>query len=180
MSPTYYKSLRSTATSALFKESIFQSASEARTLFFNTITIVCFLFQSYAGVPVYQAINKENKADMLSNITHAIQAIHRLRVLHHDPMPLNIMADKNYGWVQIVDFERARIQEEEKIAVVRKKLPLRTRSANGRIIPSSSPSKKSMAEKPAGQNGEHMIEQIGFDFNEELCLALSSAAQCVF
>ena len=141
---------------------------------------VCFLFQSYAGVPVSQAINKENKADMLSNITHAIQAIHRLRVLHCDPMPRNMMADKNSGWVQIVDFERARIQEEEKKAVVRKKLPLRTRSANGRIIPSSSPSKKSMAEKPAGQNGEHMIEQIGFDFNEELCLALSPTAQCVF
>ena len=89
------------------------------------------------------------------------------------------MADENSGWVQIVDFERARIQEKKK-AVLRKKLPLRTKSANGRIIPSSSPSKKSMVEKPAGQNGEDMIEKIGFDFNEELCLALSSTAQCVF
>ena len=136
---------------------------------------VRFLFQSYAGVPVFRAINEANKPDILSNITHAMDAIHQLRVLHCDAMPRNIMTDEKSGWVQIVDFERAKIQKE---VVSRKKISLRSKSANGRVIQPSSHSKMSTAEKPAGQDGE-VIEMKDVHFNRELRIALSHTARCV-
>lgn len=131
---------------------------------------VCFLFQSYAGVSVSQVINKENKQDILSKITLAMETIHRFRVLHCDALPRNIMANENSGWIQFIDFERAKIEEK----VVRKSLLWRARSANGRFI-----RQKSMAEKPAGQNGKKAMEMRDCDFNKELRIALSSTERCL-
>ena len=126
---------------------------------------VCFLFQSYAGVSVSQVINKENKQDILSKITHAMEAIHRFRVLHCDALPRNIMADENSGWVQIIDFERAKIEEK----MVRKNLLWRARSANGRFI----------RQRPAGQNGKKSMEMGDYYFSRELRIALSSTERCL-
>lgn len=136
---------------------------------------VRFLFQSYAGVPVFQTINDQNKSDILSKITHTLNAIHQLRVLHCDAKPRNIMTDEKSGCVQIIDFERARIQEKRKeVASNRKKLHLRAKT-----IRSSSPSKNPKVEKPLSQNCEEVMRTRGFDFSGELESALFYTDQCV-
>lgn len=40
---------------------------------------------------------------------HSFTELHRLRVLHHDGKPRNILYDSGSGQVMIVDFERAEL-----------------------------------------------------------------------
>lgn len=141
---------------------------------------VRFLFQSYAGVPVFKAIKEGNKESIFSNISQAIKAIHQLRVLHRDPMPRNIMVDEKSGCVQIIDFERSKINERKTAVVRKKKLPLGDGSVKEMFSPSTSyASTDSMAEEPASQNGEEVMKLTDTDFRMELRVAISSTALCV-
>ena len=138
---------------------------------------VRFLFQSYAGMPVRHTINEKNKDDILSKLTHAMTAIHQLRVLHGDPDPVNFLIDEKSGVLQVIDFERSQICDEKEKEVAsssssKKKLPrgARLAKANETVVipPPSSPSKNSMVEQPAGQNREG-VKMTGeeFIFKEE-------------
>lgn len=150
------------------------SANLILPYYYQGAKFVRFLFQSYAGVPVSQIIHAEAKADILSKITYAVDAIHRLSVLHRDLVPRNIMTDAKSGSIQIIDFERAEIREK-KIEVVssRKKLLLRARSANDRITsPTPSPPKEYMAEETAGHNCEEVTKKGESVFDRELGVAI--------
>ncbi|WQF90495.1 Putative protein kinase [Colletotrichum destructivum] len=65
-----------------------------------------FLFLSWAGLPLFDFINRTTKADIVNKVTAAYKRIHRLHILHHDAEPRNIMYDQKSGNVMIVDFER--------------------------------------------------------------------------
>ncbi len=64
---------------------------------------------------MFKGINRANESSLLSSITNAMEAIHRLRVLHCDAMPQSIMWDEKSEEVQIVDFERSMIHEKEEM-----------------------------------------------------------------
>ena len=135
---------------------------------------VRLLYLSYAGVPVFRGINGGNKTGILSNISNAMEAIHRLRVLHCDPMPRNIMWDEKSGAVQIVDFERSKVQEQQKKMV--KKVPLSARSANRRTI---HPSAASDLKKAKTETWQNPVEVKDDDFAREQRIALAYTADCV-
>ncbi|WQF90407.1 Putative protein kinase [Colletotrichum destructivum] len=66
-----------------------------------------FLFLSWAGLPLFDYINQTTKIDIVNKVAAAYNRIHRLRILHHDAEPRNILYDQRSGNVMIVDFERA-------------------------------------------------------------------------
>ncbi|WQF76306.1 Putative protein kinase [Colletotrichum destructivum] len=72
-----------------------------------------FLFLSWAGLPLFDFINRTTKVDIVNKVTEAYKRIHRLHILHHDAEPRNIMYDPKSGNVMIVDFERAEFRSRQ-------------------------------------------------------------------
>jgi hypothetical protein len=75
--------------------------------YYDSGVYVHFLFLSWAGRPLLECINQVDKAGVVNAVTMAFTELHKLRVLHCDAEPRNILYDASSGNLMVVDFERA-------------------------------------------------------------------------
>ncbi|KAM0271972.1 hypothetical protein ACHAQH_008858 [Verticillium albo-atrum] len=66
-----------------------------------------FMLLSWAGRPLFECHGQIGKRAVVNAVTTAFRELHKLRVLHHDGKPRNILYDGGSGRVMIVDLERA-------------------------------------------------------------------------
>lgn len=79
--------------------------------YFGICDLVHMMFIGFGGYSISKYINKANKASMLAQVERSLLEIHRLKVLHRDAMPRNILWDTEHNQTMIIDFERAEIKE---------------------------------------------------------------------
>ena len=79
--------------------------------YFGFCDLVHMMFIGFGGYSISKYINKANKASMLAQVERSLLEIHRLKVLHRDAMPRNILWDTKHNQIMIIDFERAEIKE---------------------------------------------------------------------
>ncbi|KAI0423988.1 hypothetical protein F5Y09DRAFT_336142 [Xylaria sp. FL1042] len=77
-----------------------------------------FLFLSWAGRPMFDIPRGTAKDTLINMITKAFRAIHKLKVLHRDAEPRNVLYDAQSGNVMVVDFERAELVSREPLGVI--------------------------------------------------------------
>ena len=68
---------------------------------------VHFMFLSWAGQPILDCVDPAMKADIATAVAIAYRAVHKLRVLHRDAQPRNILYNTTSRGFMVVDFERA-------------------------------------------------------------------------
>ncbi|RSL57378.1 hypothetical protein CEP54_008319 [Fusarium duplospermum] len=68
-----------------------------------------FMFLGWAGRPLFERRGCLDEAAVADGVAKIFTAIHKLRVLHHDAEPRNILCDEN-GKLMAVDLERAEFQ----------------------------------------------------------------------
>jgi hypothetical protein len=78
-----------------------------RPYYYDSGVFVCFMFLSWAGQPLFECINQVHNTRVVDAVTTAFTELHRLRVLHCDAKPRNILYDASSGNLMIIDFERA-------------------------------------------------------------------------
>jgi hypothetical protein len=79
---------------------------------------VSMLFLSWAGQPLYQYINPRNEDDVIESATSALKALYKLRVLHKDAKPHNMLWDENRDKFMLVDLERAEIRTRMPLGII--------------------------------------------------------------
>ncbi|KAL5351074.1 hypothetical protein ACLOAV_004649 [Pseudogymnoascus australis] len=79
---------------------------------------VSMLFLSWAGRPLYQYYNQEHENDVIESATSALKALHKLRVLHKDAKPHNMLWDENRDKFMLVDLERAEIRTRMPLGII--------------------------------------------------------------
>ncbi|KAL2177078.1 uncharacterized protein P884DRAFT_259892 [Thermothelomyces heterothallicus CBS 202.75] len=70
-----------------------------------------FLLLSWAGQPLSKYVDKITKSSVIHLTTKAYTELHRLRVLHCDAEPRNLLYDASNDRVMVVDFERAMLHQ---------------------------------------------------------------------
>ena len=78
---------------------------------------ITMLFLSWAGRPLYQYNNREHENDVIERATSALKALHKLRVLHKDAEPRNMLWDEHRGKLMLVDLEPAEIQTRSPLGI---------------------------------------------------------------
>ncbi|RTE70912.1 hypothetical protein BHE90_014686 [Fusarium euwallaceae] len=68
-----------------------------------------FMFLGWAGWPLFEHSGCLDETEVADGVAKIFTAIHKLRVLHHDAEPRNILCDEN-GKLMAVDLERAEFQ----------------------------------------------------------------------
>ncbi|EFZ04007.2 lipopolysaccharide kinase (Kdo/WaaP) family protein [Metarhizium robertsii] len=68
---------------------------------------VHFMFLSWAGQPILDCVDPAMKAGIATAVAMAYRAVHKLRVLHRDAQPRNILYNTTSRGFMVVDFERA-------------------------------------------------------------------------
>jgi hypothetical protein len=66
-----------------------------------------FMFLSWAGRPLHECGDLVNKVGVVKMFTTIFKAIHKLRILHRDAEPRNMLYDTNSGNLMVIDFERS-------------------------------------------------------------------------
>jgi hypothetical protein len=77
-----------------------------------------FMLLSWAGRPLLECINQVSKAGIINGIAIAFQAVHKLRILHRDAKPRNMLYDTNSKSVMLVDFERAEFRGRQPLGLI--------------------------------------------------------------
>ncbi|KAL2193978.1 hypothetical protein P885DRAFT_71775 [Corynascus similis CBS 632.67] len=77
-----------------------------------------FLLLSWAGQPLFSCIGQINKTFAIDLITKAYAELHRLRVLHIDAEPRNILYDTISGTFMVTDFERAEFRGRQPLGSI--------------------------------------------------------------
>ncbi|KAK2590650.1 hypothetical protein QQS21_011663, partial [Conoideocrella luteorostrata] len=76
---------------------------------FNGGVYTYFLLLSWAGQKLPTATDPATRTKLLQEATAAVQEIHRLRVLHRDLEPRNVLYDASQISVMVIDFERSSV-----------------------------------------------------------------------
>ncbi|KAJ2894395.1 hypothetical protein MKZ38_007561 [Zalerion maritima] len=80
--------------------------------YYDSGVYVHFMFLSWAGRPLFHCV-QPNKAGVVDAVTTAYREIHKLRVLHRDAEPRNILYNADSGNLMVVDFERAGFRDRQ-------------------------------------------------------------------
>ncbi|KAM4067886.1 lipopolysaccharide kinase [Hirsutella rhossiliensis] len=75
--------------------------------YYNCGVYVRFMFLSWAGQPLHRSPEQLAKTDMDAAVGTIFKALHRLRVLHRDAEPRNIVYNAEAGRLMVIDFERS-------------------------------------------------------------------------
>ncbi len=78
-----------------------------------------FMLLSWAGRPVSRCIDQIDKTLTVDAITRAFTELHRLRILHGDAEPRNILYDTISGNFTVIDFERAEFRGRQPLGLIR-------------------------------------------------------------
>jgi hypothetical protein len=112
-----------------------------------------FLFLGWAGRPLFDCHCQASRAQVVQGVAMIFKAIHRLRVLHRDAEPRNMLCEG--GALMVVDFEGAEFRGRQ---------PLGSMVANGQTL-------KRKREKSQKQGKD--------DFTRELESAVEKASRCI-
>ena len=77
-----------------------------------------FMFLSWGGRPLFDCVDQVNQADVVKAVTTTFKELHKLRVLHCDAEPRNILYDTTSGKLMIVDFERAEFRGRQPLSLL--------------------------------------------------------------
>ncbi|KAH7012653.1 uncharacterized protein B0I36DRAFT_369779 [Microdochium trichocladiopsis] len=89
-----------------------------RPYYYDSGVYVHFMFLSWAGRPLFDCGDQTNKAGVVKAVTTIFKAVHKLRVLHRDAEPRNILCDTNSGNLMVVDFERAEFRGRQPLGSI--------------------------------------------------------------
>ncbi|OAQ58949.1 serine threonine protein kinase [Pochonia chlamydosporia 170] len=78
-----------------------------RPYYYDSGVYVHFMFLSWAGLPLFDCVEPAMKDGIANAVTMAFKAMHKLRVLHRDAEPRNILYNTTSRELMVVDFERA-------------------------------------------------------------------------
>ncbi|CRK44215.1 hypothetical protein BN1723_000901 [Verticillium longisporum] len=76
------------------------------------------LFLGWAGRPLLECTSQISKTRVIDAVTAAFTELHKLRVLHHDAKPRNLLYDVNSSRLMIVDLERAEFCSRQPLGVI--------------------------------------------------------------
>ncbi|KAM4061551.1 kinase [Hirsutella rhossiliensis] len=79
---------------------------------------VHFMFLSWAGQPLFNRADLAFKAGIDDAVSTILKAVHKLRVLHRDAEPRNILYNTNTGKLMLVDFERAEFRGRRPLGLI--------------------------------------------------------------
>lgn len=77
-----------------------------------------FLFLGWAGRPLFDLPSEADKATIVNTVSAGFKAVHNLHVLHGDAEPRNILYNADNGYTMIVDFERAKLSNQEPLGPI--------------------------------------------------------------
>ncbi|EGY23835.1 hypothetical protein VDGD_05273 [Verticillium dahliae] len=77
-----------------------------------------FLFLSWAGRPVFECCDQTGRQAVVDAVTAAFTEIHKLKVLHRDGKPRNVLYDAGSSQIMIVDFERAELRNRQPLGPI--------------------------------------------------------------
>ncbi|KAI0436096.1 hypothetical protein F4803DRAFT_543417 [Xylaria telfairii] len=77
-----------------------------------------FLFLGWAGRPLFDMARGTAEDTLIDATSKAFRAIHKLKILHRDAEPRNVLYDARSCNVMIVDFERASLVSREPLGVI--------------------------------------------------------------
>ena len=69
----------------------------------------------------FECVKKVKMAGVVDKVTTIFKAVHKLRILHCDAEPRNILYDTISGNVMVVDFERAEFHDRQSSGPKRKR-----------------------------------------------------------
>ncbi|KAI5861970.1 hypothetical protein GGS23DRAFT_121152 [Durotheca rogersii] len=74
-------------------------------------SFVLFLLLSWAGTPLVETpgLDAAAKRELVQDVAAAYGALHKLRILHGDSNPYNVLFDPRYGRPVIIDFEQSTV-----------------------------------------------------------------------
>lgn len=125
-----------------------------RPYYYDSGVFVMFMLLGWAGRPLFESVNADNKSSVVKGVTTAFTQLHQLRLLHRDAAPRNVLYDAHSGNVMVVDFERAAFHHG---------LPLQVSSGNGQ-------SRK--------RKQDVLSKSDESDFTRELQATLASVSRC--
>ncbi|KAI1325805.1 hypothetical protein F5Y16DRAFT_376790 [Xylariaceae sp. FL0255] len=79
---------------------------------------VHFLFLSWAGRPLFDMSRQVSKDAVTTAVSTAFTAVHRLKVLHCDAEPRNVLYNAQNSHIMIVDFERAKLFDRKPLGLI--------------------------------------------------------------
>ena len=79
---------------------------------------VHFMLLSWAGQPILDCVDPAMKTSIAAAVAMAYKAVHKLRVLHRDAQPRNILYNTSSRGFMVVDFERAESQRRRPLAPI--------------------------------------------------------------
>ncbi|PHH93273.1 hypothetical protein CDD83_8784 [Cordyceps sp. RAO-2017] len=86
--------------------------------YYNCGVYVQFMFLSWAGQPLFHCADQVVKAGIDGAIGTIFKAMHKLRILHRDAEPRNILYSSSNGQFMAVDFERAEFRGRQPLSSV--------------------------------------------------------------
>ena len=89
-----------------------------RPYYYDSGVYMHFMFLSWAGRPLFDCDDQINKLDAVKAVGTIFKAVHRLRILHRDAEPRNILCDTNSGNLMVVDFERAEFRGRQPLGSI--------------------------------------------------------------
>jgi hypothetical protein len=122
-----------------------------RPMHYDSGVYMHFLFLSWAGQPLFDCGHQANKTNIVKLVAATFEAVHKLRVLHRDAKPRNILYDN--GSLMVVDFERAEFRGRQSLGLI---------AANGQ-----------------NRKRKRKMQQGSEDFARELECAVESVSSCL-
>ncbi|KJZ70625.1 hypothetical protein HIM_09980 [Hirsutella minnesotensis 3608] len=89
-----------------------------RPYYYDSGVYVHFLFLSWAGQPLLHCTDEAVKAGIDDAVSKIFKAMHKLRVLHRDAEPRNMLYSPDSGKLMVVDFERAEFRGRQPLRLI--------------------------------------------------------------
>lgn len=96
--------------------------------YYHGETYTSMLFLSWAGRPLRQCLTSKYRPQVLEQVNHALEGVHRQQVLHRDAKSHNWVWDEQLGRLMLIDFERAKIRARPPLGILS---PNRKRNLRG-------------------------------------------------
>jgi hypothetical protein len=87
-----------------------------RSYHYDSGVYVHFMFLSWARRPLFDCGDQANKTDIIKAVTATFEAVYKLRVLHCNAEPRNILYDS--GSLMLVDSERAEFRGRQSLGSI--------------------------------------------------------------